>query len=61
MNEDLDTIPDNTAVRTALWRALHTMVDAKPHILEDIIGLQLVDPDSNWMQRPDMHPGFTKE
>ncbi|ADY51088.1 transcriptional regulator, MerR family [Pseudopedobacter saltans DSM 12145] len=60
MNEDLDTIPDNTAVRTALWRALHTMVDAKPHILEDIIGLQLVDPDSNWMQRPDMHPGFTK-
>ena len=27
--------PDNTAVRTALWRALHVQVDAKPDILED--------------------------
>src|SRR4029077_21137958 len=27
------TEPDNTAVRTALWRALHVEVDAPPHVL----------------------------
>jgi hypothetical protein len=26
---------DSTAVRTALWRALHVEVDALPHVLED--------------------------
>ncbi len=31
--------PDSTAVRTALGRALHVQVDAKPHIIEDEIGL----------------------
>ena len=36
--------PDNTAVRTALWRALHIQVDAKPHILEDDVGLKLIVP-----------------
>ena len=25
--------PDSTAVRTALWRALHLEVDAPPHVL----------------------------
>ncbi len=52
--------PDNTAVRTALWRAMHVQVDAKPHILKDEIGLKLVAPDVDWRQRPDMHPQFTK-
>ena len=52
--------PDNTAVRTALWRAMHVEVDAKPHILEDEIGLKLIAPSSDWRQRPDMHPEFTK-
>ena len=52
--------PDNTAVRTALWRALHVEVDAKPHIIEDIIGLQLISPPVDWRQRPDMHLQFTK-
>ncbi|GAC1395478.1 MAG: class I SAM-dependent methyltransferase [Mycobacterium sp.] len=47
--------PDSTAVRTALWRALHTEVDAPPHILVDRIGLQLVAPDPGWRQRPDMN------
>ena len=46
--------PDNTAVRTALWRALHTQEDARPFILEDEIGLQLIAPPSDWQQRPDM-------
>ncbi|WP_106541849.1 class I SAM-dependent methyltransferase [Prolixibacter denitrificans] len=46
--------PDNTAVRTALWRALHVQVDAEPHILEDGIGLKLVAPPDGWQERPDM-------
>lgn len=50
--------PDNTAVRTALWRALHMQVDAKPYILEDNIGQQLIAPPDDWQQRPDMK--FTK-
>src|SRR6478735_7269474 len=52
-------IPDNTAVRTALWRALHVEVDASPPVLDDRIGLQLVAPDPGWRDRPDMDPSFT--
>ncbi|WP_233574211.1 hypothetical protein [Amycolatopsis panacis] len=33
------TEPDHTAVRVALWRALHG----------------LADPDEGWRDRPDMH------
>jgi methyltransferase (TIGR00027 family) len=47
--------PDSTAVRTALWRALHLEIDAPPHILEDRVGLQLAAPDPDWRQRPDMN------
>src|ERR1700761_6911643 len=47
--------PDSTAIRTALWRALHTEVDAPPHVLVDRIGLQLAAPDPDWRQRPDMN------
>ncbi|MBO9732646.1 MAG: class I SAM-dependent methyltransferase [Chitinophaga sp.] len=46
--------PDNTALRTALWRALHVQVDAKPHVLEDEIGWQLIAPPDDWQERPDM-------
>ncbi len=46
--------PDNTAVRTALWRALHVQVDAEPHIVDDVTGLKLIAPPDNWMGRPDM-------
>jgi methyltransferase (TIGR00027 family) len=52
-------IPDSTAVRVALWRALHLELDASPHVLEDIIGLNLVAPTDNWRERPDMHPQGT--
>lgn len=52
------TEPDSTAVRTALWRALHVEVDAKPHVLEDEVGLKLIAPPDDWQQRPDMK--FTK-
>lgn len=52
--------PDNTAVRTALWRAMHVEIDALPHIIDDEVGLKLVAPNNDWQQRPDMHPEFTK-
>lgn len=52
--------PDNTAVRTALWRALHVQTDLPPYIIEDTVGLQLIAPDTGWQQRPDMHAEFTK-
>ena len=36
--------PDSTAVRVALWRALHVEVDSPPQVLEDVVGLKLVAP-----------------
>jgi methyltransferase (TIGR00027 family) len=51
--------PDSTAVRTALWRALHVQIDAPPHVLEDEIGLRLADPDAGWRSRGDMDPAGT--
>lgn len=51
--------PDNTAVRVALWRALHVEIDSPPHVLEDVVGLKLVSPDDGWRNRPDMSP-FTR-
>ena len=51
--------PDNTAIRTALWRALHLDIDPPPHIFEDRIGLALAAPDADWRNRPDMSP-FTR-
>ena len=52
--------PDNTAVRTALWRALHVEIDPPPHVLDDRLGLQLVAPDDAWRDRPDMDPLGTR-
>jgi methyltransferase (TIGR00027 family) len=54
-----DQQPDNTAVRVALWRALHLEVDGLPHVIEDQVGLRLAAPDDGWRHRPDMHPQFT--
>nr|WP_241970701.1 class I SAM-dependent methyltransferase [Brevibacillus sp. Leaf182] len=53
------TEPDHTALRVALWRALHLQVDSPPHVLEDEIGLRLADPEDGWRQRPDMDPKST--
>ncbi|HXR92431.1 MAG TPA: class I SAM-dependent methyltransferase [Steroidobacteraceae bacterium] len=55
-----DEAPDSTAVRVALWRALHTQIDAPPHIFEDTAGLRLVGPEEGWRLRPDMDPVFTQ-
>jgi methyltransferase (TIGR00027 family) len=50
---------DSSAVRVALWRAMHLQVDPPPHVFEDEIGLRLAGPDEGWRQRPDMDPNFT--
>jgi methyltransferase (TIGR00027 family) len=52
--------PDHTAVRVALWRALHVELDAPPHVLVDTLGLALAAPDAGWRDRPDMHPQDTR-
>lgn len=51
--------PEHTAVRVALWRALHVQIDPKPHILTDEIGEKLV-AEENWKSRQDMNPDFSK-
>ncbi|HEY2324469.1 MAG TPA: class I SAM-dependent methyltransferase, partial [Thermoanaerobaculia bacterium] len=52
--------PDSTAVRVALWRALHVEIDPPPHVIEDVIGLQLAAPGEGWRSRPDMNPDWTR-
>ncbi|MFJ8494854.1 class I SAM-dependent methyltransferase [Streptomyces sp. NPDC094038] len=59
--------PDHTAVRTALWRALHLRADAPPHVIEDEVGLRLAEPDAagagtadGWRARPDMDVEATR-
>jgi methyltransferase (TIGR00027 family) len=59
MPDNSNATPDSTAVRVALWRALHLEVDPPSHVLEDEIGLRLVAPDDGWRHRPDMDPHFT--
>ena len=56
MVDEQSATADGTAVRVALWRALHVQVDPPPHVLEDEIGLQLAAPDEGWRLRPDMDP-----
>lgn len=46
--------PDNTALRTALWRALHVLTDEKPYVIDDKIGYDLIKPETDWQERPDM-------
>jgi methyltransferase (TIGR00027 family) len=59
MSDERIAAPDSTAVRVALWRALHVKFDPPPHVLQDEVGLKLVAPDEGWRNRPDMDPGFT--
>lgn len=53
------TVPDHTAIRVALWRALHVLIDPPPHVLTDEIGEKLVG-EKDWRQRQDMGPDFSK-
>jgi methyltransferase (TIGR00027 family) len=57
--DDQVEAPESSAVRVALWRALHVQVDAPPHLLEDEVGLELVAPEEGWRSRPDMEPSAT--
>ncbi len=59
MHDKQVAAPDNTAVRVALWRALHVEVDSPPHVLEDEVGLKLAARDDGWRSHPDMSP-FTR-
>jgi methyltransferase (TIGR00027 family) len=60
MAHEQTAAPDSTAVRVALWRALHVLIDPPPHVLEDEVGLELADPDDGWRSRPDMDPDGTR-
>lgn len=53
-------MPDHTAIRTALWRALHMEIDPPPHIFTDNLAAKLVG-EKNWRDRPDMEPNFSKQ
>src|SRR5215471_10050875 len=59
MHDKQVAAPDNTAVRVALWRALHVRVDSPPHVFVDEVGLKLVAPDDEWQSRQDMS-SFTR-
>ncbi len=52
-------VPEHTAVRVALWRALHVQIDPSPHVFTDEIGLRLI-AEEDWRSRPDMNPEFSK-
>jgi hypothetical protein len=42
--------PDDTAVRVALWPALHVEIDSPPRVFEDV-GVKLAAPDDGWRSR----------
>jgi methyltransferase (TIGR00027 family) len=59
MRDKHEVAPENTAVRVALWRALHVASDSPPHVFVDEVGLRLAAPGAGWRNRPDMSP-FTR-
>jgi methyltransferase (TIGR00027 family) len=61
MSDERIPAADSTAVRVALWRAMHMDVDPPPHVIEDEIGLRLAAPEEGWRRRPDMDPQRTRD
>ncbi|MFF4259445.1 class I SAM-dependent methyltransferase [Streptomyces sp. NPDC001663] len=57
---DGEAAADHTAVRVALWRALHRQADAPPYVIEDEAGLRIADPGEGWRDRPDMDVHATR-
>jgi O-methyltransferase involved in polyketide biosynthesis len=49
MSDEPTPAPDSTAVRTALWRAMHVQIDPPPHVLEDTVGLELLEAEDRAM------------
>jgi hypothetical protein len=45
-SRQMETVPDSSAVRVALWRAMHLQVDPPPHVFEDDVGLKLAAPEA---------------
>lgn len=60
MNKVKEHLAEPTAVRVALWRALHLDVDQPPHVLEDHVASTLAAGDGTWRRRRDMDPERTK-
>ncbi|MFD5798272.1 class I SAM-dependent methyltransferase [Streptomyces diastatochromogenes] len=58
--QEQEAAADHTAVRVALWRALHVQSDPPPHVIDDEIGLRLAAPDEGWRGRPDMDVEATR-
>jgi methyltransferase (TIGR00027 family) len=56
---DKSSQPDSSAIRVALWRALHLEQDAAPPVFEDRLGIEIAAPEEGWRERPDMGP-FTR-
>src|SRR4029079_6529993 len=59
MHDKQVAAPEDTAVRVALWRALHVEVDALPHVFVDDVGLKLAARETAWRILPDMS-SFTR-
>ncbi|MBX7088519.1 MAG: class I SAM-dependent methyltransferase, partial [Leptospirales bacterium] len=59
MGKSQTAAPEHTAVRVALWRALHVRIDAEPHVFVDEIGEKIIG-EENWRARADMAPEFSK-
>jgi methyltransferase (TIGR00027 family) len=60
MSDDKEPGPDVTAMRTALWRAMHVQLDSPPHVFEDEIGLRLALPQEGWRDPRDVDPQWTR-
>src|SRR5688572_16979835 len=60
MPDEQPAAADSTAVRVALWRAMHVQIDPAPHVLEDEVGLRLAAPADGWRHRPDMNRQATR-
>src|SRR6478609_1027920 len=56
--ETMERQPDETAVMVGLWRGAHLRLDPPPHVLEDDLGVRLVEPDAGWLSHPLMGKFF---
>lgn len=59
MDKKQAMVPEHTAVRVALWRALHVQIDPGSHVFEDELGLKMV-AEEGWRKRQDMNPEFSR-
>jgi hypothetical protein len=60
MPDDKKPGPDITAMRTALWCAMHVQLDSPPHVFKHEIGLKLALPEEGWRDPHDVDPQWTR-